>query len=219
MSSLGCFLGLRCTTRARASHGAPARPVAAAGRGVDRDHRDLGDAFRGHARVHHSRPDHHLQRAGHGRCPCSSRWWWSASGCSSSGSAARGLAQPAARRGDHRVAAWPACTTSGMAAMKMPGHGPLQQRRWWSCPCSSPSSPGTAALWAALTAARRVGHAGRVADHGRGGERDALHRHGGHVRLRTRIRDARRDVRRGEWSGVPAAAHHRRDQPPRSPSP
>ena len=55
---------------------------------------------------------------------------------------------------------------------------------------------GTAALWAALRLATVWLDPHRVADHGRGGERDALHRHRGHARLRhPGPRHAGRDVR------------------------
>jgi len=60
LSTLGCFLGLRCTSRARALHGAQrARWLLLAALSIG-DHRHLGHALRGHARVHHPRPDDHL---------------------------------------------------------------------------------------------------------------------------------------------------------------
>src|ERR1039457_6726338 len=53
MSCLGCFLGLRCTTRARGPAGCFSCPLAAAGGRICRSRGSLGHAFRRHARVQH----------------------------------------------------------------------------------------------------------------------------------------------------------------------
>ena len=127
MSSLGCFLGLRCTTRARASHGAaagpggccwPRCPIATTGIWVMHFVAMLGFTIPGQTITYNvpvTIASHADRRGGGGHRAAHRRLRQ----C--------GLAQPAARRGDHR-------DRRGQHALHRhgrdadAGYGPLRQR-------------------------------------------------------------------------------------------
>jgi hypothetical protein len=178
--------------------GVGARALAGVCRGIDRDHRDLGDALHRHARVHDPRRDHPLQRADHdpehvhrGRHRVRR-------------AADRRVRRyrvrlAAAGRPDHRVRRGEhALHGHGRDADARPDH--LQRRAVRRVGadrrhCSHRRAVGRA------PAARRLAHARRRHGHGRRGQRHALHGDG---------RDA--DVPRGRPGGHGHGRLGRRDR-------
>ena len=181
MSSLGCFLGLRCTTRARASHGAPrvrwlllaTVSIATTGIWVMHFVAMLGFTIPGQT-ITYSVPvtaasmliavvvvGIGLLIVGFG----SSGWRTLLLGGVIIGFGVASM---------HYI---------GMAAMKMPDTVRYNDVLVVLSVVIAVGGRDRRAVGRA-PAGHRVVDPRRVADHGRGGERDALHRHRGHARLR-----------------------------------